>query len=299
MIATQSKGREKQGGEMLFRAFDLAAFVAAFALLTALPLNADTFYSGVTVNSDGSVSSYGVTDACSMLDHITYMNSTLTSPNGRQASGNASDGCSTEVDLYLAFDATDLGTYTVISHHWAWCPVAHIWFWNGNPSQGSGNNAPSSLIPYNYGTCAPNGVGPLQVLKDANVVDCSGKQRAVAFDGVARNLVYQLINGAGIPFPAAYTIYESFSNFQKNPSNSGLPQPTASNWPIAAGGLVTDCQFAGYTSPGALGSNEHASYTQNFSVAVSGITYPLSTTVSISLGNFNGTPEDNVTITTP
>jgi hypothetical protein len=130
-------------------------------------------------------------------------------------------------------------------------------------------------------------------------VNCSGKQLASAFDGVARNLMYQLVNGAGIPFPAAYTISESISNFQKNPSNSGLPQPPATHVNIPAGGLVGDTQYAGYTYPKYLGSNEHASYTQSFSVTVSGQNYALTTVVSISLGNFNGTPEDNVTITTP
>jgi hypothetical protein len=63
--------------------------------------------------------------------------------------------------------------------------------------------------------------------------------------------------------------------------------------------LPTDCQYAGYTYPATLGSNEHSSYTQTFFVYVLDLRYDLTTTVSISLGNFNGTPEDNVTITTP
>jgi len=141
MIATQSKGREKQCGGMFLRAFGLGAFAVASALLTALPLRADTSYSGASVNSDDSVSSWGVTEACSMASHITHMSSTLTSPKGRQASGNASGGCETEVDLYLAFESTDTGTYTVVSYSWAFCPVLGRWFWNGNESEGSTNNA--------------------------------------------------------------------------------------------------------------------------------------------------------------
>jgi hypothetical protein len=140
MIGTQSKGREKQGGEMLLRASGLGAFAVALSLLSAAPLHADTFYSGAAVNSNGSVYSWGVTSACSMSSHTTHMNSTLTSPKGRQASGNASDGCSTRVDLYLAFDPTDLGTYEVESDSWAFCPVLGLWFWNGVESQGSANN---------------------------------------------------------------------------------------------------------------------------------------------------------------
>ena len=75
------------------------------------------------------------------------------------------------------------------------------------------------------------------------------------------------------------------------------PQLTNAN--IAAGGFVRDSQYAGYPYPAVLGSNEHASYTQSFTVTAGGLFYILSTQVSISLGNFNGTPEDNVTITIP
>lgn len=71
------------------------------------------------------------------------------------------------------------------------------------------------------------------------------------------------------------------------------------NVPIPANGYVTDAQFVGFTYPTCLGSNDHHSYTQNFSVTVGGVNYNLSTTVSISNGNFNGTPQDNVNITTP
>jgi hypothetical protein len=53
------------------------------------------------------------------------------------------------------------------------------------------------------------------------------------------------------------------------------------------------------TFSSSLGSNEHSSYTQTFFVYVLDLRYDLTTTVSISLGNFNGNPEDNVTITTP
>jgi hypothetical protein len=130
-------------------------------------------------------------------------------------------------------------------------------------------------------------------------VSCCGKTLQTGFDGVNRNLVYQLVDGTGAPFAGAYTLYESFSNFQKTPSSSGLPQPTATQVAVAAGGYPCDSQYAGYPFPAYLGSNEYASYTQTFSATVGVINYPLTTTVSISLGNFSGTPEDNVKITTP
>jgi 3D (Asp-Asp-Asp) domain-containing protein len=161
MIATQTKGREKQGGQMPFLPFGLGAFVAAFTLLTAVPLHADTFYSGAAVNSNGSVYSWGVSSACSMSSHTTHMSSTLTSPKGRQASGQASDGCYSEVDLYLALDSTDLGTYTVVSYSWAFCPVLGRWFWNGCQSQGwVGNLATITLTRQSLTSTSANGYPP-------------------------------------------------------------------------------------------------------------------------------------------
>jgi hypothetical protein len=45
--------------------------------------------------------------------------------------------------------------------------------------------------------------------------------------------------------------------------------------------------------------SDSGTYNQIFSVKVGGVTYNLSTTVSVSDGNFSGTPQDNVSITTP
>jgi hypothetical protein len=52
--------------------------------------------------------------------------------------------------------------------------------------------------------------------------------------------------------------------------------------------------FGEFSEPPALGSNDHHSYSQNLSVQVGGKTYNLCTTVSISDGNFSGTPQDNM-----
>jgi hypothetical protein len=100
------------------------------------------------------------------------------------------------------------------------------------------------------------------------------------------------------PFPLAYSLSESFSNLSTTNSALGLPTPSI-NIPELANAIVTDAQFVGFTYPICLGFNDHHSYTQNFSVTVGGTAYNLSTTVSISDGNFSGNPQDVVGITIP
>jgi hypothetical protein len=172
------------------------------------------------------------------------------------------------------------------------CPLC-----NPVPHGGDKVQVPARLVFFNT-SCAPNGQGPLQVITNGSVVDCGGVQRASNFCGVNRNLTYQLVDQTGAPFLLAYTLSESFSNLSTTNPALGLPTPSQ-NVPIPANGIVTDAQFVGFTYPQCLGSNDHHSYKQNFSVKVGGVTYNLSTTVSISNGNFSGTPQDNVSITTP
>jgi hypothetical protein len=192
------------------------------------------------------------------------------------------------VDLAVASNAT---------------PGNHLISVTANGQTGNSVNffvqVPARLVFFNT-SCAPNGQGSLQVITNGSVVDCGGVSRATNFCGVNRNLTYQLVDQSttGDPFPLAYTLSESFSNLST--TNSALGFPTAfKNVPIPANNLVTDAHFVGFTYPTCLGSNDHHSYTQNFSVTVGGVTYNLSTTVSISDGNFNATPQDNVSITTP
>jgi hypothetical protein len=109
--------------------------------------------------------------------------------------------------------------------------------------------------------------------------------------------MYQLVDTTGAAFQEAYTIAESFSNFTT--TNSGLKEPTAVSANIPAGGLVGDYQYAGFTYPTCLGPNDHSSYKQTFNVTTGGHDYNLSTVVTISLGRFSGTDDDNVNITTP
>lgn len=157
---------------------------------------------------------------------------------------------------------------------------------------------PARLVFFNT-SCAPFGQGPLQNISSGSVVDCGGETRTTApFCGVNRNLTYQLVDQAGDPFPFPYLLSESFSNHIT--TNPALPLPTASQGvPETANGIVTDAQFIGFTFPKCLAANDHHSYIQNFTATVDGQVFPLTTTVSISVGNFNGIPEDNVNITIP
>lgn len=65
------------------------------------------------------------------------------------------------------------------------------------------------------------------------------------------------------------------------------------------GKLTGDYNWVGFKYPTCLGPNDHASVQQNWSVTVNGNNYNLSTTMSISVGRFNGTYEANNTITIP
>lgn len=152
---------------------------------------------------------------------------------------------------------------------------------------------PASLVYYNYPTCAPQGVGQMQTIINGTVQDCGGVVHAINFCGVSRNLVYQLLDTTGAPFKSAYTLTEYFGEFISIPSGVFTAPPQRSV-DIAAGGLVTDAQFIGFTAPTCLGYNNYASYVQFFTVTVNGVDYPINPEVSISLGSFNGTLEDNV-----
>lgn len=231
---------------------------------TALPvtINGNGFASGATVNAGSNISVSKVTVVSS-----TQITATFTPANSTQAGGNQS-------------------VTVVISGQ-------------PSPSVNFYVQIPAKLVFFNTG-CAPNGQGPLQVITNGSVVDCGGVVQAQNFCGVNRNLTYQLVDQSASknPFPVAYNLSESFSNLSTTNPALGLPTPSQ-NVPIAANAYVTDAQFVGFSYPTCLGSNDHHSYTQNFSASVGGVNYNLSTTVSISNGNFSGTPEDNVSITTP
>jgi hypothetical protein len=227
-----------------FSTFGLGAFVLALTLLTAVPLHADTFYSGAAVNGDGSVYSWGVTSACSMSSHTTHMSSTLTSPKGRQANGSNGDGCYTTVDLYLAFDPTDTGTYTVVSYSWAFCPVLGRWFWNGNGSQGSANNA----YPVNFTlTGASDQGGGVTVILEADFSwqSSDGSLPDLSNCQMREDVTYPNTNNSACPNnsppPPQKCYYPTSPPWPVNgTSGSGYVNPTIPTPGPATGGTATD-----------------------------------------------------------
>jgi hypothetical protein len=81
-------------------------------------------YSSAALGSDGRVNAWGVTNVTAM-QHTASVRTTLRSPHGRTVSANGAwmgPGHS-RADVYLAFDQSDLGTYTVNSVHDAYCSV--------------------------------------------------------------------------------------------------------------------------------------------------------------------------------
>jgi hypothetical protein len=246
-------GTERQDLLMIFKFVLLrASWIAALALCFALQAHAYAWYSGASVGSDGTIYGYGVTDGTPPpgMNHTAYITVTLTSPKNRQNSGGQQSNPSiVQENVQLSFDPSDLGNYVVNSISTVYCHSCCCNVVYNEPSQASHNDAPAKLVPYDYPPCAPKGVGPLQILSNQSVVNCAGTVIVSGFDGVNRNLIYQLVDSTGTPFPAAYHIAESFSNFQKTPSTSGLGQPTALQADVPAGGLTGDYQYAGYSYP--------------------------------------------------
>jgi hypothetical protein len=122
-------------------------WIAALVVLTALPSHAYSWYSGVSMGSDGTIYGWGVTDITSYtMVHQAYVATKLTSPNGRQASLSEGNGPNYyREDVQLCFDATDLGTYTETSTNQGWCFACMCWVVN----TGTGAQA-SNAYPINF-----------------------------------------------------------------------------------------------------------------------------------------------------
>jgi hypothetical protein len=186
-----------------------AALIFVFTFFSALPSNAYSWYSGVSVGSNGTVYGWGGTGGTTFtMYHIAYVWTTLTSPVKHRQAGPAYHSAQNSVraDVWLPFDPGDLGTYLVQSTNQAYDYGCLCYFIN-TQSQAQVNDAPARLVHYDNPPCAPNGVGPLQVVTNGSVVDCGGKQHVTGFDGANRNLAYQLVDATGAVFPAAYTLW--------------------------------------------------------------------------------------------
>ncbi len=154
---------------------------------------------------------------------------------------------------------------------------------------------PRRLLRYNY-PGAPSGIGPLTALTDGSVVNLGGTTLLTGQCGVYRNYAYEIAdkNGNAIESPDAIEFWETFSDYS---GPSTLPQPESSSQTF--NGVEADIQYFGKAYPSCPGSNSNESFTQNFYLYWNNIAYVLSTTINISRGYFNGTPEVNETITIP
>jgi hypothetical protein len=126
----RNAARHHGRGQRAFRALRYADPLAVLLLFTALPAQAWVWYSGASVGSDGTVYGWGVTDVTYIgMYHTAYVDTTLTSPvkHRQAASGTLSAPNSVRADVYLTWDGTDLGTYTVETWHRGWCFYINYW----------------------------------------------------------------------------------------------------------------------------------------------------------------------------
>jgi len=129
------------------RAFILASLTTVLAaLVSPLRVWAVAGYSGASAGSDGTVYGWGVTDVTTYsYIHTAYVTTTLRSPNGRTATRAwLSARNSIRADVSLAWDSTDLGTYTTTSTHKAYCTQMG-WFINGATSNANCNVCPEPV----------------------------------------------------------------------------------------------------------------------------------------------------------
>lgn len=126
------------------------------------------------------------------------------------------------------------------------------------------------------------------------MLNCAGQAVQINQCGVYRDMNYQLLDQNGQPFAAAYSITEAISDYATTISGGSQPSNKTAN--ISAGGILEDLQYLGVTSPSCPGSNDHDSFTQQFTVQVVGSVFPLTTIIDLSRGNFSGTTELNVTM---
>lgn len=153
---------------------------------------------------------------------------------------------------------------------------------------------PSRLVRYNFPPNAPNGVGPLNVPENANVVDLGGNVIVEHACGVYRNYAGDLADQDGDPLNVAYSLTETFTDYQGPVST---PPPTT--FQISATGFANDTMWFGKIYPMCLGANENETFNQHLSVTIGGNSYVLTTVIHIERGRFNGTPRVTSTITTP
>jgi hypothetical protein len=125
MQSPRGTGREPQ----------LVSLIVILVALLSPPTVWGATYSGASVGSNGTTYGWGVTNVTTgSYIHTAYVTTTLRSPKGRTAIRNwQSAWNSVRADISLAWDSTDLGTYTTTSTHKAYCSQMG-WFINGATS---------------------------------------------------------------------------------------------------------------------------------------------------------------------
>jgi hypothetical protein len=120
-----------------------ASLLSVLTLFTALPLHANSGYTGASVGSNGTVYGWGVSDATTYsMFHMAYVSTALYSPKGRyNGYGMHSAQNSVREDVSLAFDPTDLGTYLVQSTNEGYCYSCSCWLFNCPTGASVNNNA--------------------------------------------------------------------------------------------------------------------------------------------------------------
>jgi hypothetical protein len=182
---------------------------------------------------------------------------------------------------------------------------------------------PTGLVrqtyPGNPPAGAPNGYGPLETpdgtAANGTVVNAGGQVMPLPPNqcGVYRNLAYLIVDQE-VPAQVIQglnnvQILEAFSNFSGTLPAPTPPAPQSLDLVNCPGGIgssqcgadFTDLVYMGHTNT-CLAVNETQSFTQAFSVTIGtspGAQFPITTTNSVSRGNFNGTLKADVTISKP
>lgn len=154
---------------------------------------------------------------------------------------------------------------------------------------------PTHFQRYNQPPEAPGGLGPVVPVTNGNVVDLAGNILATHFCGVYENFLYDIADQQNNQITnGTVTVTEVFSKIKVPPG----PTPSVTSHNLSSQG-VGDTQAYGYTYPTCLSANQNQALNMTWTVQVGTVTYPITTLLNITLGNFNGTLEVNSTITTP
>ncbi len=135
-LHTPARGKPRRGRAVFALVGILAALLFAPRAAEAMTYGRVT-YSDISVDSNGTIYGWGITDANSAgcYCHTAKVTTTITSPQGRtQTASDIYGGRGHEyarADVSLGFLSTDVGNYTLSSTHWAFCPYCGCYFISG------------------------------------------------------------------------------------------------------------------------------------------------------------------------